>query len=326
MKKVLIAPAHLGQRSGPYYDVLSKAGFEMHYHDKPRQLTSEELLARAGGFPYILAGSEGYPRRILEQLPDLKMIARAGVGYDGVDIAAATELGIVVTNTPGANHEAVAEHCFGMMLYLLKNLADQDRRLRAGEWPRYPTKPLRGKTLGIVGLGRIGKAMALRAQVFGLKVLAVEPFPDIAFVKQHAIPLVTMDEMLPTADIVTLHVPLTETTRNFFSSKQLEQMKPGAILLNSARGEVLDSFALAKAMEAGKLSGAGIDVHYQEPLPPDYPLMGFQNVLLTAHTAGVDLQSRDDMGRIAAEAIAEVASGGWPTDKVVNPDVLSHRR
>ena len=176
MPRILIAAATL-RRLERYRPVLSEAGCEMVFPAAPRQLTEDEILAELAGADAVLAGSEPYTPRVLDANPQLKVICRIGVGYDAVNVHAATERGVLVTISPG-NSEAVAEHVFGLMLMLVKDLKTQDQQIRAGTWPRHSTHPLRGKTLGIVGLGRIGKQVALRAAAFRMPVLAAEPKPD----------------------------------------------------------------------------------------------------------------------------------------------------
>src|SRR6266852_9827279 len=213
MQKVLIAPMTLATQEGPYQKMLRDAGFELVYPSRPAQLTEDELLRAIQGVKGALAGSEPYTRRVIESNRDLRVIARAGVGYDAVDLKAATERGVAVAITPGTNHDCVAEHTFGLILALAKELIPQHLAVKAGQWPRQPNLPLRGQTLGIAGLGRIGKAVALRGASFGMKLLAHEPAPDQAFVTQNRITLLPLDRLLAESDYLTLHVPLNSESR-----------------------------------------------------------------------------------------------------------------
>ncbi len=321
MSRVLIAPAPLANIDGAFLTELRAAHLQPIYPKRAAQMTEEELLEQLPGIDYSLAGSEPYTRRVIEACPRLRVIARAGVGWDAVDVAAATEHGIVVTIAAGSNHEAVAEHCFALLLALTKNLIVHHQGICAGRWPRQANLPLRGRTLGIVGLGRIGRAVALRASAFQMRVLAYEPRPDTAFVQQQQIPLVSLGELLSEADVVSLHVPLTPESRHLICKQTLALMRPGAILLNTARGGLIHEPDLLEALTSGRLYGAGLDVFDQEPPPKDHPFFQLPNVVLTPHSAGLDLQSRDDMALFAARAIVQLARGDWPEEWIINPEV-----
>ena len=206
-----------------------------------------------------------------------------------------------------------------MMLAIdARHLIPQHLGTKAGKWPRQANLPLRGRTLGIAGLGRIGKAVALRGEVFGMKLLAYEPFPDRQFVAEHRIPLVAMDQLLAESDYVSLHLPLTPESKHLINKRTLALMKPSAFLVNTARGGLVCEADLIEALRAKRLAGAGLDVFEEEPPPPS-PLFEMDNVVVTPHAAGVDLQSRDDMAESAARAIVDLSRGQWPAEKVVNP-------
>jgi len=321
MPKVMIGPAPLAKLQGDFLTVLKDAGFEFVYPKVAVQMTEQDLLDRLRGVPACLAGSEPYTRKVFEAFPQLKVVARVGVGYDAVDVKAATDHGVVVTIAPGTNQDAVSEHCFMLILALAKNLLRQHQPIRDGKWPRQANLPLRGKTLGLVGLGRIGRSMTTRALAFGMKVMAYEPFPDMAFVEKHGVRLAPLDNLLREADYVSLHLPAMEGTRALINAERLKLMKPTAFLINTARGAVVDEQALYEVLRDKRIAGAGLDVFEEEPPLPGNPLLTLDNVVLTAHTAGVDLQSRDDMARKAAECIAAISRGEWPTECVVNPEV-----
>jgi D-3-phosphoglycerate dehydrogenase len=322
MATVLIAPATLANIGGPYLETLRSANFELRYHGKNGQLTEDELLAQLKGVSASLAGSEPYTRRVLDANPGLRVIARAGVGYDAVDVQAATERGIVVCTTPGTNHDAVAEHTFALILGVARSVGYQHIRIKAGDWPRQTTQPLRGRVLGIGGLGRIGKAVAIRGAAFGMKLMAFEPFPDQAFCKQYNVTLVPFERLLAESDYLSLHMPLTPESKHLINRNTLAQMKRDAFLINTARGGLVNEADLLEALKSGRLAGAGLDVFEQEP-PGKSPLFELDNVLFTAHTAGVDVQSRDDMALSAAQSIVALSRGEWPTPQIVNPDARS---
>jgi phosphoglycerate dehydrogenase-like enzyme len=326
MPKVLITAGLLRDLKGAFAEELRSAGFELIRPQTPGQQTEEEILTELGGISACLAGSEPYTRRVLETHRQLRVIARCGVGYDAVDTSAATELGVAVATAPGTNHDAVAEHTFALVLALAKGVAAQDRAMRAGQWPRQATLPLRGRTLGIAGLGRIGKAVALRGECFGMRLLATETLPDKAFVTKHAITLVPMEKLLAEADYLSLHVPYTPESKHLISRRTLALMKPTAFLINTARGGLVCEADLVDALRAGRLAGAGLDVFEDEPLSRTSPLLSFDNVVVTPHAAGTDLQSRDDMALSAARTIIGLSRGEWPAEQIVNPDVRGRFR
>ena len=325
MDKVLIAPAPLAGLQAKFVDVLRNSGFELVYPKKKAQMTEDELMEQLVGIRGSLAGSEPYSRKILQAHPQLRVIARAGVGYDAVDTAAATDFGMAVTIAPGTNQDAVAEHTFTHILAIAKNLISQHLGTVALQWPRQANLPLRGQTLGIAGLGRIGKAVALRGEAFMMKLLAYEPYPDHAFAKAHGITFVSMDQLLAESDFLSLHLPATKESQHLINRTTLAKMKPSAFLINTARGALVKEADLIEALQQKKIAGAGLDVFEDEP-PADSPLFHMKNVVVTPHAAGVDLKSRDDMALSAAEAIVSLSKGEWPAEKVMNPEVKAKFR
>jgi phosphoglycerate dehydrogenase-like enzyme len=325
MDKVLMAPMTLAGLEGAFVEALREAGFELIYPNTGTQLTEEELLAFLPGIKASLAGSEPYTARVLAANPQLRVIARVGVGYDAVDVAAATKNGCAVTTTPGTNEGSVAEHTFTLILGLAKNLVSQHLGVKAGGWPRGATLPLRGRTLGIAGLGRIGKAVALRGAAFGMRLLAYDPFPDTAFAAHHHITFVPFERLLAESDYLTLHLPVSAESRYLINRQTLARMKPTAFLINAARGAVVNEADLLDALRNKRIAGAALDVFENEP-PGKHPLFELDNVLLTPHAAGTDVQSRDDMALSAARAIVSLSRDEWPEEKVVNPEVRASFR
>jgi phosphoglycerate dehydrogenase-like enzyme len=319
MPRVLIGAATLRNVEGPYRAALRDAGFEVVYPAVARQMTEDEILHELKGIDAVLAGSEPYTPRVLDANPQLRVIARNGVGYDAVDVPAATARGVPVTVAP-ANSEAVAEHTFALILALAKQMIPQHLAMLKGGWPRQMTQPVRGKTLGLAGLGRIGKAVAVRGRAFGMKVLAYEPYPDQAFVRQHGVELVPLERLFAEADYVSLHLPLSAESRRFIDRRYLGLMKPTAYFVNTARGGVVNEADLVEALQAKRIAGAGLDVFEEEP-PGDSPVTKLDNVVLTAHTAGVDALSGEEMALLAARTIVQLSRGEWPAALVVNPAV-----
>jgi phosphoglycerate dehydrogenase-like enzyme len=326
MPKALIAPMTLANLKGAFLDALRGAGFELVYPDKPHQLTEPELLEALKGVEASLAGSEPYTATVLAAHPQLRVIARAGVGYDAVDVPAATARAVAVTITPNTNQGSVAEHTFTLLLGLCRGLVGQHLGTKAGLWPRTTTLPLRTRTLGLVGLGRIGRAVATRALAFEMRVLAHDPFADAGWAAVHGVELRSLEELLAESDFVSLHMPVTTSSVKLINKKTLALMKPSAFLINTARGAVVDEPDLVEALKTGRIAGAGLDVFEQEPPPKDHPLLQLDNVLLTPHNAGTDLRSRDDMALSAAEAIVSLHRGDWPAEKIVNPEIRERFR
>lgn len=320
MARILVGPHMLIDCVGPYLDTLRQAGYDPVHAPRHAQMTEMELTERLAGCVGSVAGSEPYSPKVLDAHPQLRIIARVGVGYDNVDVPAASERGIPVTISPG-NAEAVAEHAFGLMLALVKSLVPQHIAVAAGDWPRSSVGPLRGQTLGIVGMGRIGKQVALRAKAFQMPIIASDPVRDEQFAQQHGIAWVTTEELFGQADIVSLHLPLNAETNKSINRSLLQLMKPGAYIINTARGGVINEDDLVDALQRGAIAGAGLDVLTREPPPKDHPIRKLANVVLTAHTAGIDRQALADMANLAAQTVVRYLAGDWPAEFVVNPEV-----
>ena len=328
MPTVLISPeAFLHQPEASYARLLRDAGFQIRYPQNPtftRGLGPEEEAVEAlKDAVAVIAGGEHLTRRVIESSPSLRVIARSGVGFDRVDIATATERNIAVTITPTANHEAVAEHALALLLGVTKNVALNDRNLRAGRWSQILTAPVRGRTAGLIGLGRIGRSTAIRYAAVGLKVIAYETFPDREFVAKHGIELVELDELLRRSDFVSVHCPLNDQTRGLCNVTFFARMKSGSVLINTSRGGLVVETDLLAALKSGHLAGAGLDVFEQEPLPPTSPLLKVENVVLSPHLAGTDTRSMEDMGIECAHNILKLSRNEWPEGAVVNADLRS---
>lgn len=282
---------------------------EIVYNDLGRPLTAEEIVPRLDGVDGYIAGLDYITETALKNAPDsLKVISRYGAGVDRVDMAAAKEKGITVTNTPGTNSVAVSELAFGLMLCAARKIPKLNSAVRAGEWPRSQGIELCGKILGIVGLGAIGKNLATRAIAFGMKVLAFDPYFDEKFAEQNGIFKTEPDELLKNSDFVSLHLPLNEKTRHFISAEVIANMKKGAIIINTARGGLIDETAAAAALNSGQLGGLGLDAFEQEP-PTDSPLFGFDNVIMTPHTGAHTAEAVSGMGEMAVDNLIAVLTG-----------------
>lgn len=325
MPRILVTPSVIKNQPGPYRDVLEQAGFEVVY---PTARLSESvadpplLLKQLEGVEGVLAGSELYNREVLSQAK-IRVIARMGVGYDAIDVPAASDFGILVTTAPGTNQHSVAEQTISLLLGVFRGFPGRDQEVRTGVWKRKALPRLAGRTIGLVGLGRIGQAVVPRALGLGLTVIAYDPFPNESFAGLHGVKLCTLDELLVEADIVSLHMPCTPETTDLINAATLARMKPGSVLINTSRGGLVDESALADALARGHLMAAGLDVFKIEPLPLDSPLLTLDNVLLSPHMGGLDLESQRDMSTLAAQCLVDLHQGRWPEGCVVNSEIRS---
>lgn len=304
---------------GPHVEILERAGFIVEKVDRSLNLADEDTLIRTvDGCAAVLASSEPYTPRVIESLPMLRVIARTGVGYDAIDVAACDRHRIAITTTPGVNHHSVAEHTIALLMGVARGFPDLDMRVREGRWQRFEYPRVMGSTLGIVGLGRIGQAVVPRAVGLGMKVLAHEPYPDLEFVSQWDLELCELDDLLARSDYVSLHTPLIPATKHLMNRERLAKMKPGSVLINTGRGGLVDEVALNDALTSGHLRGAGLDVFEVEPLPLTSPLLNHRHVLLAGHVAGLDVESRRDALTMAAETIVALKRGEWPAQCIQN--------
>lgn len=309
----------LNADDAPHIEILRGKGFEVAVApaDLNRQ-DGDSLVRLLADCDAVVAGAEPYPRPVIESLPKLRAIVRSGVGYDAIDLAACDDAGIVVATTPGVNHHAVAEHTMAMLMAVSRGFADLDRRVREGRWKRIAYPRVMGRTLGILGLGRIGRAVATRAIGLGMDVLAFEPYPNKEFVEQWKIELTGFDDLLARSDYVSLHLPMSAENYHLMNTENLAKMKAGSVLINTARGGLVNEEAVCAALESGRLRAAALDVFNVEPLPLDSPLLKFDNVLLSGHVAGLDVESHRDTFVMVAEIILELAGGGWPAECIQN--------
>jgi phosphoglycerate dehydrogenase-like enzyme len=305
--------------------MLKRAGFEINLIENDRfprgHASDEEEIELLQGASAVIAAGERYTRKVIESLPDLRSIARLGVGFDRVDVPAATANDVVLTITPNSNHEAVAEHAFALIMAVAKSIVSKDKAMRAGEWPTRPLMPIRGATLGIVGLGRIGRDLAVRALAMKMNVLAAEPQPDMDFVHENGIQLLDLDALLKSSDYVSLNCALSEETRGLINRHKLALMKPTAALINTARGGLIVEADLIEALKSGQMGGAGLDVFELEPTDPDNQLYTMDNVVVSPHMAGNDVLSVEDMGNEAAQCVIDLFNGRWPDGAVVNNEL-----
>ena len=290
--------------------MLEDAGFELVCNNTGEKLGVEEqkeLIKDAFG---IIAGTEKYDADMLAAAPNCRVIIRFGVGLDNFDLDAMRKQGIQVGVIE--NHNAVAEFALTLMLSALKHLPQYDTVVRQGLWSRFPMYELRGKTVGLVGFGRIGKRLAQLVRVFDAKVIIYDPYVTEETAQQLGVQKVELDQLLQDSDIVSLHLPSTPQTKHFINADTISRMKTGAYLVNTSRGGLVDEAALVEALRSGKLSGAGLDVYAVEPVQKGNPLFELENVTLAPHVAALTKETNYNAGIICAKSIIDTYNGGSP--------------
>jgi D-3-phosphoglycerate dehydrogenase len=306
----------------PERGVLAPLGVEL----RPQQCRSEEeIIALAHDADAILNCYAKMTARVIEGLKRCRITARYGIGVDNVDLAAATKAGILVTNVPDYCIDEVSDHALALLLALARHIAAADGAVKSGAWDvvaHAGIRRLRGQTLGLLGFGKIAKALTLKVQPLGMKVLVYDPYLDSAVIAHHGAEAVSFDKLLAEADAISIHVPLSPETRNLIGQHELARMKPTAFLINTSRGGIVDEQALAMALKENRLGGAALDVLTREPPPADHPLRQVPNVILTPHLAFYSKESVIELQTKAAEEVAR-ALKGEPPRSPVNPEVLS---
>jgi D-3-phosphoglycerate dehydrogenase len=310
--RILITTTSFQDTPGRHHDLIAEGGFEVERARGP--LPEAEILKLVGTHDAILCGDDAFTRAVLQKcLPRLKVLSKYGIGVDKIDLAAATDLGIPVTFCPGVNHVTVAEHTFGLLLSLTRCIPPQDAAVKKAEWKRSTGRELAGKTLGILGLGRIGKEVAKRAIAFDMKVSAFDLYWDEAFAKQWNVERKTAaEDVLRASDVVSLHMNLTDENKEFVNAGRLALMKRGAYLLNCARGGLIHQGDVAAALKSGQLGGYGADVVEPEPIDKANPLLSAPNVVLTPHVASRTYESVERQATMAAENMIRVLRSEAP--------------
>ena len=286
-----------------------------------RSDTKEKLIENVQDADAILVAGTAIDREVLEGLDKCKVVVRYGVGVDNIDLAAATEQGIVVAHVPDFCTEEVSTHALALLLACGRQLRRLDAGIHSGGWftPALPHEVKR-ETLGIIGIGRIGGALARKARPLEMNIIAYDPYLDDAVIRERGAAKVSLEELLKTSDYVSLHAPLTPETRHMIGARELAMMKPTAFLINTARGPEVDEAALIEALQKGTIGGAGLDVFETEPLPAESPLRTMENVIMTPHMAFFSPAAVSKLGVEVGRAAAAVLSGHWPK-YVANPEV-----
>ena len=314
--RLLVTPTSYGKNDPRLKTELEAQVGEVIYNPTGKPLSSADVAQLLPGIDGYIAGLDCIDANALSAADQLKVIARYGVGVDNVDLVAAREKGIIVTNTPGANSVSVAELALGLMLAVARNIPEAVEAVQQGKWPRYSGVSLEGKTIGILGLGAIGKQLARRLSGFDCKILAFDPFTDTAFAKNNHIELATLEEVIRQADFVSLHLPLLPETRGIVNDTFLSKMKKGSFLINTSRGEVVDEDALLRALQRGHLKGAGLDAFTIEPPDPKNPLLALSQVIATPHLGAQTDGATSNMGWLAMKDCLAVLKNKKPDFRV----------
>lgn len=307
--KILLTTTSYQDCPGDHHALLESTGAEIVRERGP--LSEAKMLELAGDFDAFLCGDDEITRAVIDKsLPKLKVIAKYGIGVDKIDVAYATEKKIPVSFCPGVNHTTVAEHVFMLLLALEKNLMVQANATAAGEWKRMTGHEIMGKTIGIVGLGRIGREVAIRANAFGMRCIGYDLYWSEDFAKAHNVERMDgITQLLRASDVVSLHTNLTPETRDMICEASLKNMKEGAILINCGRGELTNTTDIAAALESGHLAGYGADVLDQEPPPANHPLLGAKNCIITPHVGSRAFESVQRQAGMATQNLVNLLKG-----------------
>jgi phosphoglycerate dehydrogenase-like enzyme len=323
MSKVLVAIPRRHEAMDAGLGRLQAAGCELVLNPHGRTLRPDELSAMLAGCFASIAGGERYDEAVFAAAPELKVVARMGVGYDAVDVAAATRHGVAVAMGFGTNHEAVADLAFALMAALGNRLFAYHQEVMEQRWGGHFHPAMWRSTVGILGLGRIGRALARRCRGFEMRVLAYDTVADPAYAEAAGIELVGLEELFQEADFVSVHAPHDPGSDKIVNAERLALMKPSAFVINTARGGLVDEAALYEALQSGRIAGAGLDVFAVEPLPAESPLRNLPNVILTPHCAGGSISAVGLMTERCVDNVLAVKERRSPGDQyLLNPEVL----
>lgn len=315
VQRILVATRSFGSTSSKPWDVLSEAGFEIVKADMNIEMTENRLIELLKGVDGAIIGVVPMTKRVLESSSNLKVVSMHGVGVDHVDLSTAARLGIVIANCPGTNDQAVADLTIGLMIAIARKIPQVDRHLRQGGWGHHSGSELWCKTLGLIGMGRIGRGVAKRALGFEMKVLVYDPYVKQEQIDLPGVLLTSFEEVVKEADFLSLHAVCNEETRNMMNIDQFHKMKSSAFLINTARGGLIDETALYQALNSGIIAGAALDVFVEEP-PAGSPLLTLENIILTPHIGAHTIEAIERMGVIAAKNVVQTLQGGQPVFRV----------
>ena len=318
MKKILITARTFGKYAKEPLEMFPSGAYELVWNPCGRPPTEEEYKGLVRGMSGLIVGGEKVPASVIEAGADLRVISLHGVGFDKIDVKAASARGILVCNAPGTNTNAVAELALGLMLASARRIPHADRAVKSGKWGQCIGTEVAGKVLGIVGLGRIGQSLARKAKGLGLRVVGYDVLLDGTFLEREGVEALSLDELLSRSDFVSLNCSLTAETENLIDESRLRKMKRTAHLINTSRGKVVDEQALQKALQEGWIAGAATDVYSTEP-PDGSPLLLLEELVTTMHMGTHTQEALAEMGRVAAQNVLDALEGRRP-EFLVNPE------
>ncbi len=317
MIRILLSTTSYQDTPGPHHARLASIGAEIHRARGP--LTEAQMLEIAGEFDGLLCGDDAITRAVLEKFrPRLRVISKYGIGVDKIDVGGCSDLGIPLTFCPGVNHTTVAEHAFLLMLAMSRNLLEQANAVRNGHWQRLTGYEIRGKKIGVIGLGRIGQEVVKRAAAFEMKIVGYGAnFWPTEIAQQYQMDRAdSAEEIFSSCDIISLHTKLTDQSRRLIRADSMQQMKPGVLIVNCGRGELVDSSDVRAALESGRIGGYATDVLDQEPPQPDHPLLTAPRCLITPHIGSRTFESVERQAMMATENLILCLRGEQPLAQV----------
>ena len=322
--KILLTTTSFQDTPGPHHQILEDAGFEIIRERGP--LPEKRMLDLVGDIDAFLCGDDEITSKVIDRaLPRLKVVSKYGIGLDKIDVEYLTDKGVPLTFCPGVNHTTVSEHTFALMLALFRKLVKEANHVAKGEWVRVTGNEIMGKTLSIIGLGRIGKEVAIRANAFGMKVIGYDLYWDEDFARgNQIIRAKSIDEALEQGDVVSLHVNLSDETRELINQERLSKMKDGVVILNCARGEIIHTQDVIDALHAGKIGGYGTDVLDVEPPPPDHPMLNAPNTVITPHIGSRTFESVERQATMAARNLVLALRGETPLAQANDAPLTAH--
>jgi D-3-phosphoglycerate dehydrogenase len=316
---ILVTPTSFAKYNKDHIFMLENAVKKVTYNTTGKPLSEKDLIPLVAGIDGFIAGLDDITSGVIKAAGNLKVISRYGTGVDRVDLKAANKAGIFVTNTPGANSISVAELTIGLAISAARNIPEGNTRTKNGSWPRFSGTSLSGKTFGIIGLGSIGKEVAKRLSCFNIKILAYDISFDAGFASRYDIIYADIDRILTSSDFISLHIPVFKDTVNIINRKSLAKMKQGAILINTARGELVDEDALYNSLKSGHLRAAALDAFREEPPDPQNKLLSLPQVTAVPHMGAATDDASNEMTRISIEECFAVLRGEMPKHAVAGP-------
>ena len=324
LMRVLLTTTSFQDTPGPHHELLDQAGFELIRERGP--LTESRMLEIVGDIDAFLCGDDEITKAVIDKaLPKLKVISKYGIGLDKIDTGYVEEKRIPLTFCPGVNHTTVAEHTFALMLALFRKLVKEANHVSAGEWVRVTGNEIMGKTIAIIGLGRIGREVAIRANAFGMKILGFDLYWDEEFAEKYQVKRCqSAEEAMNQADVISLHVNLSDQTRDLINRNSISKMKKGVVILNCARGEIVSTSDMLDALNSGQVGGYGTDVLDVEPPPADHPLLTAPNTVITPHIGSRTYESVERQATMAAKNLILALKGEKPLAQANEAPLSAH--